>query len=442
MQKTTFAKKERHSKLQEKHDERSRQLQEKQKERSRRGGGDCDGGDFVPLIYELDVETEFNLLESELRARRGVLGALSSLKSDISKVQAELIQKRDARINGWKKHGTKFGVDWKKHGTEQCHKAIEERSGSSEVYTAVFKTIADPDGAEMYEKAAEALQKEGDQWPQCKQKTTDLAKLYMEAVSVRNYTGRVMEGLRNGNARFELRLSPLKGMRCVLQASMPCCHLALPVSCVRRCSRACEKMVLQPSSDCPGAERICDIVRMMAVCKTPRDMATLLDQIRESDDIKVVRFKDRVKTPSGGWRDAMINFCVNTKDFAYPHHICEVQIVHRKMAVCRQKDGLGGHDEYAEERNAREILEHLGLSPPDSAEAATFLEQVEQLKKEVRASRADAEKGKAVAEAVITWVRQRKLQLNSFRIGIGKWANRSKIRAATKTAPAPVLRAP
>ena len=47
---------------------------------------------------------------------------------------------------------------------------------------------------------------------------------------------------------------------------------------------------------------------MMAVCKTLGDMARLLDQICKSDGIKVVRFKDRTQNPSGGWRDAMINF--------------------------------------------------------------------------------------------------------------------------------------
>ena len=101
----------------------------------------------------------------------------------------------------------------------------------------------------------------------------------------------------------------------------------------------------------------------MFVCKTLSDMAELLDRIRESPDIEVVRFKDRIETPSGGWRDAMINFCV--KDSAYPDHICEVQIVHEKMALCRRKDGLGGHDEYARERNAREILEYLELPQPE-----------------------------------------------------------------------------
>ena len=58
---------------------------------------------------------------------------------------------------------------------------------------------------------------------------------------------------------------------------------------------------------------------MMSVCKTLSDMAELLDRIRDSPDIEVVRFKDRIETPSGGWRDAMINFCMKGS-----HHICEV----------------------------------------------------------------------------------------------------------------------
>ena len=149
----------------------------------------------------------------------------------------------------------------------------------------------------------------------------------------------------------------------------------------------------------------------MFVCKTLSDMAELLDRIRDSPDIEVVRFKDRIKNPSGGWRDAMINFCV--KDSACPHHICEVQIVHQKMALCRRKDGLGGHDVYAQERNAREILEFQGETVPEANRAdaeASF--------------RADAEKDKKVAEAAMTWIRQKKLRIGAaFRAG--KWYRRA-----------------
>ena len=140
---------------------------------------------------------------------------------------------------------------------------------------------------------------------------------------------------------------------------------------------------------------------MMLVCETLSDMAILLDRIRDSPGIEVVRFKDRMQNPSGGWRDAMINFCV--KDSAYPRHICEVQIVHQKMALCRQKDGgLGGHDEYSRERNAREILEYLG------EEADTSPQQVEMVsaREEVAKAEADARSVRAEAQAAITWSHQ------------------------------------
>ena len=130
-------------------------------------------------------------------------------------------------------------------------------------------------------------------------------------------------------------------------------------------------------------------------------MAELLDRIRDSLDIEVVRFKDRIKNPSGGWRDAMINFCVTTS--GCPHHICEVQIVHQKMALCRRKDGLGGHDVYAQERNAREILEYLGLPQPEE-EADTSPQQAEMVfareeAEAAKAAEAKAEAARAKAEA-------------------------------------------
>ena len=226
------------------------------------------------------------------------------------------------------------------------------------------------------------------------------------------------------------------------------------------CSRACEKIVLQPREpdEFPhGAKHICDIVRFMFVCKTLSDMATLLDRIRESPHVKVVRFKDRIKNPSGGWRDAMINFCVTKPDC--PRHICEVQIVHRKMALCRHKDGQGGHDEYAQERNAREILEHLGLPQPEE-EADTSPQQAEMVSaredaEAAKAAVAKAEAARAKAEAdarsvragagaVITWSHHTG---NGFvmqwvvRLLTKSHRNKSKVEPsaiAAETAPAPV----
>ena len=377
-------------------------------------GRSCDGA-FVPLIYKLKPETEFKLEESERKARRRVSGALSSLTKEISKVRSELEKERDDRID----RITSVEKD-------ELIKQSKEASASAAVYEVVFDQLIKPDkeGMAEYERAANQLRcelpKELEK-VKCRQAQHELAKLYVEAVSVKRSANSVLKKLCAGAAqvetslrassnassrkdsadgRWRLQPAPLKKMRCVLQASESSSPPLITVSCVRGCSRACEKIVLQapcaeskgggcsvgaepsglhpgaakrqktrrpeaPSwltkmnselwhkqSSAPSAERICDIVRFMFVCKTMKDMATLLDQFRESNDIDVVRFKDRIKEPNGGWRDAMINFRV--KD-----HICEVQIVHQRMALCRRKDGLGGHDEYAQQRNACEILEYL-----------------------------------------------------------------------------------
>ena len=116
-----------------------------------------------------------------------------------------------------------------------------------------------------------------------------------------------------------------------------------------------------------AGERICDIVRDMFTCKTMDEVADVLRRILACSDIEIVRFKDRFAHPSAGWRDAMINYRVKGS-----RHICEVQIIHEQLMVCRKQ--LGGHESYAQERNAREILEYLGVAtqagPPAAADAS------------------------------------------------------------------------
>ena len=129
---------------------------------------------------------------------------------------------------------------------------------------------------------------------------------------------------------------------------MPACPFALG-------SRACEKVVLAPDGSAAG-ERICDIVRDMFECKSMDDVAMVLHLIAACKDIEIVRFKDRFAEPSAGWRDAMVNYRVKGS-----HHVCEVQICHQQLLVCRKQ--LGGHESYAQERNAREVLEFLGVPP-------------------------------------------------------------------------------
>ena len=113
-------------------------------------------------------------------------------------------------------------------------------------------------------------------------------------------------------------------------------------------------MVLAPDG-AGGAEKVCDIVRDMFVCENMGEVAGLIDVINSSDEIEVVRFKSRFEVASGGWRDAMINYRLKGST-----HVCELQIGHAKMLL--QRKNMGGHVAYGKERNARELLEFLGIS--------------------------------------------------------------------------------
>ena len=192
---------------------------------------------FKPLVYELDAETAYKLEESERRARSSGSKGVDSLARHIDQVQLALAEKRDMRIQGWKE----VCEDWKEHGKKQCHEVIKEGGASSDVYEAVFRTIAGPDSEEMrqYKCAAETLlkrlmenkiaqQESGGRvvWPRCKQHTTDLPKLYVEAVLVQERARTVMSNLHKGSADgWRLKIGPLKKMRCT-DACMPPRHLS------------------------------------------------------------------------------------------------------------------------------------------------------------------------------------------------------------------------
>lgn len=111
----------------------------------------------------------------------------------------------------------------------------------SAVYEAVFKTIEGPESEGMvkYEKAAKELQEQLQQ-VECKQSEPDLAKLYFEAVSVKESAQSVMKNLcasksfaqvetssrKDSADDWGLEMGPLKKMRCVLQASESARHLS------------------------------------------------------------------------------------------------------------------------------------------------------------------------------------------------------------------------
>ena len=379
---------------------------------------------WVPMIYDLNKDTEYKLEESEddmctamrtggdkgAQHEKQVTEVHAALAKHIAEVQVDLERVRDTRC------GTP-GTSARDAIIEQCQHEIGKggASGSAAVYQAVFQTIEslESEGMAKYQDAAKVLEEQLRQvTPLCEQNSTRLGDLYKEALLVEDRAFKVMNGLHRPSESFKgsadgwrLERAALKKLRCAmhtLKATSPPLHLSsspctsrpflMTVSCVCGRSRACEKIVLEPGFTLqggkdgnyqwtrgfsylvgrrdpsepqllapkghPGAKRICDIVRLMFVCDTSDDMATLLHLISGKKGIEVVRFKDRIANPSGGWRDAMINFRIIYNGCS---HICEVQIVHKKMAMCRNKDGLGGHDEYARERNAREILQFLGV---------------------------------------------------------------------------------
>jgi len=213
-----------------------------------------------------------------------------------------------------------------------CHEAIAVGAENVALYDNVFKIVSRQDaiGLAEYQREAAALTAKCDQAAlECTQAQGDLSALYEEAAAARPAARAAMEALNSlGRASLQ-KMGPLKRM-----------------------SRASEKIVLQPDGS-GGAERICDVVRDMFECASFTEMAELVKLIVASPAIEIIRSKDRIAHPSGGWRDAMINYRVKGTT-----HVCELQIVHRKMLMAR-KD-LGGHEAYGYERNAREVLEYMG----------------------------------------------------------------------------------
>lgn len=102
----------------------------------------------------------------------------------------------------------------------------------------------------------------------------------------------------------------------------------------------------------PGhAERTCDLVRGMAICKDMSVIHKFVNYLTKAHTgfttksgavikpmIERVRLKDRFNKPSdSGWRDFMDNFiCLAAPGQTDYQHICELQIVHHLMIVARK----------------------------------------------------------------------------------------------------------
>merc|ERR1719201_443734 len=153
-------------------------------------------------------------------------------------------------------------------------------------------------------------------------------------------------------------------------------------------ARALEKIVLRPGSAAKFKEKgvevlktkhLVDMLRGSLECPDFTNLVFILDLLQLLDvdlgssekakaqgwdldrfQIRIMNVKDRFSTPtSGGWADAMVNFCFAHGDDT--HHVMQLQLA--QMLVVR-KEGKA-HDRYNSFRSAFELLEAVGREPRD-----------------------------------------------------------------------------
>ena len=169
-----------------------------------------------------------------------------------------------------------------------------------------------------------------------KQPTSSLVELYVQAALTKRKFDNLALEIKE---RFEAQTSKT--------LSINVCPT------LKKSSRMVEKAQLKAEK--PGdMSGVKDIVRAMVTGKSMKDVNAVIEiliKLHEEEALEIVRFKDRfVKDPSGGgWRDIMINICVDDAK-----HICEVQVVHHLMLNARKE--MAGHAVYNVVRNGLELL--------------------------------------------------------------------------------------
>ena len=205
------------------------------------------------------------------------------------------------------------------------------------VYETVFSTIVRSEDISKYNEPAERLERLAAS-EEVQQRTSDVAELFHDALLAEGGFEAVIKTLRQNLPRVTIHYTPHRP---------------------KKTARIVEKVLLRP--DEPGsADRVCDVLRGMAVCGSMELIGQVLGQLvalAEAGTIVVVRIKDRFASPAaGGWRDCMVNFFVAADP---QRHVVELQVAHETLLVARK--GLPGHQVYARVRNASELLECLGL---------------------------------------------------------------------------------
>ena len=131
---------------------------------------------------------------------------------------------------------------------------------------------------------------------------------------------------------------------------------------VKKIFRAIEKVLVAKHE--PGAEptaavtppwtSVYDLYSAMITCDGPAMDLCVLTLIDEAEEIEVVRWKDRLNSPTdAGWADSLINVRMEPGG-----HIYEVQVVQNLMMTARH--GLHAHQAYADARGRFEALRAVG----------------------------------------------------------------------------------
>ena len=124
--------------------------------------------------------------------------------------------------------------------------------------------------------------------------------------------------------------------------------------------------------------KVRDLVRGGIIHRSMEGLANVVkyfEKCHKSGEITICRIKDRFTYPSAsGWTDMMINFYLAGDR---GHHVCEVQLIHRKMFT--QRTVQEGHHAYNTFRAAQELLmtvsRALGADDPASDKALNELKE-------------------------------------------------------------------
>jgi hypothetical protein len=162
--------------------------------------------------------------------------------------------------------------------------------------------------------------------------------------------------------------------------------------------RVTEKQCLLPTKE---KSDVWDVSRTLVEYDCMQELASGLEYLQKDHSqgkIQIVRVKERFSQPtSGGWSDILVNICFLSDDPQVQALPCEIQFVHSRLMLIRQK--MGAHMDYSKFRVAHEILElHestafaemavvLPVPQPASSTASTAANSSRQSSKEKCSSR-------------------------------------------------------